>query len=389
MLRRLSAAALVASLGGCAGPILNQYTEYLGPTVGTLEERQILKNLGRFVDNQWAMPGHVELANGQIQATNQLGVNLKYPYTHTAAPSGVTLASGSEFDVNPAQTQDQESYSLLPVTDSDDLRRLRAIYHYAVCPDPKRFAQEWEIADQSIYAPPPAPPKPTPKKQTKQTSKDIVGGLVQDYIAQRKTAAEVEKGVQDQFKTMPLLDATQRKNIEDVLAQTRGAPPLTPDKATDQILEILGPQAVPAAAAATKPGAAKSSTKDNSGTDTIAFEQKRGMFIISPYGLGTSRWLYWRDPTGRISGYCTGSDVVEFPPDPSRLVPLGVAGGHEFFTDDPKKFSDLILFVLGGIPNTTGVHVLDGGVSLGTKNQRTGFVTINGQPAFVNFTKKP
>jgi hypothetical protein len=70
-------------------------------------------------------------------------------------------------------------------------------------------------------------------------------------------------------------------------------------------------------------------------------------------------------------------------------VPLGVAGGHEFFTDDPKKFSDLILFVLGGIPNTTGVHVLDGGVSLGTKNQRTGFVTINGQPAFVNFTNKP
>ena len=113
------------------------------------------------------------------------------------------------------------------------------------------------------------------------------------------------------------------------------------------------------------------------------------MFIISPYGLGTSRWLYWRDPAGQISGYCTGSDLVELPPDPSRLVPLGVAGGHEFFTDDPKKFSDLILFVLGGIPNTTGVHVLDGGVSTGTKNQRTGFVTINGQPAFVNFTNKP
>jgi hypothetical protein len=75
--------------------------------------------------------------------------------------------------------------------------------------------------------------------------------------------------------------------------------------------------------------------------------------------------------------------------DPSRLVRLGVAGGHEFFTDDPKKFSDLILFVLGGIPNTTGVHVLDGGVSTGTKNQRTGFVAINGQPAFVNFTNKP
>jgi hypothetical protein len=388
MLRRLLAAALAASLGGCAGPILNQNTEYLGSTIGALEERQVLKNLSRFVENPWAMPGHVELANGQIQETNQLGINLKYPYTHTAAPSGVTLASGSEFDVNPAQTQDQESYSLLPVTDPDDLRRLRAIYHYAVCPDPRQFAQEWDIADQSIYATP-APSKASPPKQKKQSSKDIVGALVQDYIAQRKTAEGVENGLQDQFKTMPLLDTTQRKSIEDILAQTRGSPPqLSPEKATDQILGILGPQAVPAAAAATKPGTAKSSTKDNSGTDTIAFEQKRGMFIISPYGLGTSRWLYWRDFGERISGYCPGSDVVELPPDPSRLVRLGVAGGHEFFTDDPKKFSDLTLFVLGGIPNTTGAHVM-GGVPSGTKSQRMGFVTINGQPAFVTFPNKP
>lgn len=388
MVSRISIAAIAAMAGGCAGPILNQYTEYLGPTVGSLEERQVLANLGRFVDNPWAVPGHVELANGQIQATNQLGVNLKYPYSSAAAPSGVTKTLGSEYDVNPAQTQDQESYSLLPVTDPDDLRRLRAIYHYAVCPDPKQFAEEWEVADQYVYAP---PPKPKPPKPVKQSSKDVVGGLVGDYVAQRKTAQDVERGIESQFTTMPLLDATQRKSIEDTLAQTRASPPtLTADQATDRIIEILGPQAVPSAAAAAKPGNAKASSKDNSGTDTIAFEQKRGMFITSPYGLGTSRWLYWRDFSGRISGYCPGSDVVDVPPDPERLVSLGTARGHEFFTDDPKKFSDLALFVLGGIPNTTGVHVLDGGGGLsGTKSQRMGFVTINGQPAFVSFSNKP
>jgi hypothetical protein len=51
---------LVATvLGGCAGPILNEYTEYLGPTVGSLEEQQVLRNLARFVNNPWTIPGHV------------------------------------------------------------------------------------------------------------------------------------------------------------------------------------------------------------------------------------------------------------------------------------------------------------------------------------------
>ena len=89
-----------------------------------------LRNLGRFVDNPWAIPGHIELANGQIQATNQAGINLKYPFSAASTTSSVSSAvstvttRGSEFDLNPAQTQDQESYNILPVTDPDDLRRL-------------------------------------------------------------------------------------------------------------------------------------------------------------------------------------------------------------------------------------------------------------------------
>jgi hypothetical protein len=116
-----------------------------------------LRNLGRFVDNPWAIPGHIELANGQIQATNQAGINLKYPFSAASTTSSVSSAvstvttRGSEFDLNPAQTQDQESYNILPVTDPDDLRRLRAIYHYAICPDIDVFAREWEIADQYIF----------------------------------------------------------------------------------------------------------------------------------------------------------------------------------------------------------------------------------------------
>jgi hypothetical protein len=128
---------LVAALGasfflcGCAGKLLNENTLMMSPSIGTVEERQVLQNLSKFVDNPWAIPGHVELANGQIQITNQLGANLKFPYSKVVNGAGAVTSKtlGYEADINPAQTQDQESYNLLPVTDSEDLRRLRALYH--------------------------------------------------------------------------------------------------------------------------------------------------------------------------------------------------------------------------------------------------------------------
>jgi hypothetical protein len=97
-------------LTACAGPMLNEYTLYLGPSIGSVEERQVLTNIGRFLDNPWAIPGHVELANGQIQVTNQLGVNLKYPFSTAYAGStlthvvATTITKGQEYDINPAQT---------------------------------------------------------------------------------------------------------------------------------------------------------------------------------------------------------------------------------------------------------------------------------------------
>ena len=30
-------------LPGCAGPVLNEYTVYLGPTIGSIEERQVMR----------------------------------------------------------------------------------------------------------------------------------------------------------------------------------------------------------------------------------------------------------------------------------------------------------------------------------------------------------
>jgi len=379
---------VATALGGCAGPILNEYTEYLGPTIGSLEEQQVLRNLARFVNNPWTIPGHVELASGQIQATNMLGVNLKYPYSKVIAPSGAaTTTIGNEFDVNPAQTQDQESYTLLPVTDNEDLRRLRAIYHYAICPNPLVFRFEWEIADQFIFNPPRI--QKTAAKTSTPRPKDVIHKLVQDFI-DKKNATDSEtvlRGINSEFhldkKEKSERDSIE-KDIDDVLRQTRSSPPtMNAEQATNAIVVILGNHgigaAAPAAAAAAKATAAAKDT--TTGSDTIVFEQKRGAFIVSPGGLGTSRWLYWRGSNGQISGYCPGTGLPpELPPDPGRLIRLGSAGGYEFFTDDPKKFSDLILFLLGAIPNTVGSHVLDAGLSKAGRQQ---FFSIGGQTGVI------
>ena len=149
----LFAACLGLSLAGCAGPLLNHNTMTLGPSLGTLEEKQVLINLGRFIDNDWAIPGHVELSAGQVQVSNQIGINLKYPHTYGVSGASLTKSATEEFDLTPAQTMDQESYSIVPVTNSSDVQRLRALYHLAVCPDDvESFDHDWRIADQAAFA---------------------------------------------------------------------------------------------------------------------------------------------------------------------------------------------------------------------------------------------
>jgi hypothetical protein len=382
---RIRLLLLASLLSGCAGPLLNTYTEYLGPKVGSLEERQVLQNLAHFVDNPWAMPGHVELANGQIQATNQLGVNLKYPYSSvinsTSASSVVTkgITRGEEFDINPAQTQDQESYNLLPVTDPDDLRRLRAIYHYAICPDPEAFMQEWEIADQFIFQPVTfAKSKPDKSKETDDAANKKVTLQVRSLLQDYKDGKVDENHV---LESLPGRVTSQNKGTVQGILDDLIAPhsTLTVEKATKQIMQALGVIYQPyAAPTPSKTGSKDDSTKSTTGGDTIAFEQLRARLILSPYGLGTKQWLYWSDGAGTISASCGGQ--IEYPRDAEHLIRLGSSGAREFYTDDPKKFSDLILFVLGGIPNTTGAHVLSASNSpASTKSSKQQFFSVGGQ----------
>jgi hypothetical protein len=363
-------------LGGCAGQFLNENTLMMSPSIGTVEERQVLVNLAKFVSNPWAIPGHVELANGQIQITNQLGVNLKFPYTKVVNGAGAVTSKtiGSEADVNPAQTQDQESYNLLPVTDSEDLRRLRALYHYAVCPGDKvAFELEWGLADQRFFQPAPSGPakKPPPKPRT-------LADVITEDLQNAKPNAKPEDTagiIRDQIAKK--LSDDDVKRIADIIASASDIPTKTKEivAVVGSNTPLLHPFAAPSGAKAT-PG--KSDQTKSAGTgDTVAFEEYKKEVILSKDGLGTEPWLFLRNGDGTFSSACTDGNYGQ----PARLpsVYLGTVGGYEFWTNDRKKFSDLVLFVLGGIPNTVGSHVIGGG----SKAANTQFFTLNGQPGAV------
>ncbi len=377
-------------LAGCAGPLLNEYTDYLGPGVGTVEEKQILENLARFVDNPWAIPGHVELASGTIQVTNQVGLVGRWTNSHGFTGANATQSVGSEFDITPAQTQDQESYNTLPVTDSDDLRRLRALYNLAVCGNRRVFAKEWDIADQKIFQPalPPTPTKTSTPPITvhPSTVKEAVSHILDEYY--KDTSPNPAKDALTSLEVAInglISDEDKKQAIAAILSKYPKTSPSDKDKLENEILATLGDKATLNSTYTYAAGAAKAttgkseSTKSTTGSpsgDTVSFENKRKLFIDSNEGLGDSRWLFWTGASHLDESKCL---TMILPPDTGGLTYLGSARGHNFWTSNTKKFSDLVLFVLGGIPNTVGIHILaegtDGGPSVPPKSSTTQVLT--------------
>lgn len=106
---------------GCVGTQLKLTTSSLIPTLRSIEKEQILDNLGRFLDDTSAVPVQVCITGGGVQVANQVQPAFKFPFH----------GLGSEADLQ-FQGQLTENWSLSPVCDADDLRRLRALYRHAV-----------------------------------------------------------------------------------------------------------------------------------------------------------------------------------------------------------------------------------------------------------------
>jgi hypothetical protein len=143
---RLGAAIAVALLVcACASAQLNYNTLDIASTIDDLISDQVVTNLAKFIDSESAIPSQVQLSQGQISTQGSITPTYTNPLTSTIATgttiartltgattttSNTATASNLNFSVALGDLWNQ-NWTVAPITDSDQLWRLRALYRYA------------------------------------------------------------------------------------------------------------------------------------------------------------------------------------------------------------------------------------------------------------------
>jgi hypothetical protein len=148
--RKITACAtgmVALSLASCATAQLNNNTLEVGSTVDDVVTNQIVYNLARYLRDPTANPSQASIPSGSVTTTNQAALSVSAPFnTAATATTQLSTAAGA---IIPAITrissgvlgattitpslnnQASQSLSVTPNTDSDQERRLRALYRYA------------------------------------------------------------------------------------------------------------------------------------------------------------------------------------------------------------------------------------------------------------------
>lgn len=132
---------------GCASSQLNYNTLDLASSVGDIQTQQVLYNLSLILDDPAAIPTHLDLSDGTASTTNSIQPSISSPIAETIAEGTVTVGgnvagggnqlqntlarTGASAAIS-AQNLYSQSWDYTPVTDGDELRRLRALYKYAL-----------------------------------------------------------------------------------------------------------------------------------------------------------------------------------------------------------------------------------------------------------------
>jgi hypothetical protein len=133
--------AVVCSLllAACASTQLNYNTNDIAANVEGIYAKQALVNLSRTIDNPNSIPSQIDIAAGTVQTSASITPSVTTPLSKTIAEAGngartgMTLA-GSGFSLA-GNDAFQQSYTVSPITDGNNLRNLRALYRYALFDD--------------------------------------------------------------------------------------------------------------------------------------------------------------------------------------------------------------------------------------------------------------
>jgi hypothetical protein len=136
----------ILAVGGCAQTQVRERTTNYSYTFSDMEDRVVLENIARFIDDRDRLPSMTDFKQGQVQATDNVSLGATLPFTNGL--SGVNIVKNpSVFNVGAVQTQSQDNWTYVPVTDVEDLVRTRCLYKYVIVqveqPERYRSKADW------------------------------------------------------------------------------------------------------------------------------------------------------------------------------------------------------------------------------------------------------
>jgi Tfp pilus assembly protein FimT len=154
---RLVFGAAVLFLAGCASTQLNYNALEIAGTVDDLLSSQIAHNLAKFIKDTNAIPSQVAIPSGSVTTTNQIGASWADPVTKAftltrgaavGTPFSPTQAVAGANTITPsASDQWSQNWSLAPVTDSDQIRRLATLYRYVTNPGSVDLCRDYPLVE--------------------------------------------------------------------------------------------------------------------------------------------------------------------------------------------------------------------------------------------------
>lgn len=143
---RLGAYLAPLAVWGCSSTQVNYNTLEIASTYDQLMTKQVTFNLRKSIEDKYGLPAFVKITNQTATTLNSITPNFTFPLSDqisravqaTVAATGISNLSSRTSQVAgktlgiSAVDQWQQTYTLSPVTDTDQLRRLRTLFQYVV-----------------------------------------------------------------------------------------------------------------------------------------------------------------------------------------------------------------------------------------------------------------
>jgi hypothetical protein len=142
-------------VSGCASTQLNHNTLELASTADKLLQQQVLHNIEKFIDSETAIPAQITVTTGTASTTNSLSPSFSSPLdnavqtTIAAAKSVQTTRPAATASLGASDTWAQ-NWGYSPITDAFQMRRLRALYRFAVDGDAEGFVKRFPLLYKTV-----------------------------------------------------------------------------------------------------------------------------------------------------------------------------------------------------------------------------------------------